>query len=111
MQVRLDRQEQSANKEAGSTQAIAGRALVERHLVLGLVWQVQTHVTRLDSSSEMLRLDYPLLPGEQALTDFKQQDGKIQITLAPGQNELWFNSNLPLSSTLALSSQEQPIIC
>lgn len=108
-QVRLDRQEQSVNKDAGSAQAIAGRALVERHLVLGLVWQVQTHVTRLDSSSEMLRLDYPLLPGEQALTDFKQQDGKIQITLAPGQNELWFNSNLPLSSTLGLSSQEQQL--
>ncbi len=108
-QVRLDRQEHSANKDAGSSQAIAGRALVERHLVLGLVWQIQTHVTRLDNSTEMLRLEYPLLPGEQALTDFKQQDGKIQITLAPGQNELWFNSNLPLSSTLALSSQSQQV--
>lgn len=108
-QVRLDRQESATSKEPTSSQAIAGRALVERHLVLGLVWQVQTHVTRLDSSTEMLRLDYPLLPGEQALTDFKQQDGNIQITLAPGQNELWFNSNLPLSSTLALSSQEQQL--
>ncbi len=106
-QVRLDRQEQAATKDNASSQAIAGRALVERHLVLGLVWQVQTHVTRLDNSAEMLRLDYQLLPGEQALTDFKQQDGKIQITLAPGQNELWFNSNLPLSSTLALSSLQQ----
>jgi len=106
-QVRLDRQEQAATKDNASSQAIAGRALVERNLVLGLVWQVQTHVTRLDHSAEMLRLDYQLLPGEQALTDFKQQDGKIQITLAPGQNELWFNSNLPLSSTLALSSLQQ----
>lgn len=106
-QIRLDRQEQVANQEVTSSQAIVGRALVERHLVLGLVWQVQTHVTRLDNSTEMLRLDYPLLPGEQALTDFKQQAGRIQITLAPGQNELWFNSNLPLSSTLALTSQQQ----
>ena len=108
-QVRLDRQEQTANQGESSQQAIAGRVLIERHLVLGLVWQVQTHVTRLDSSTEMLQLDYPLLPGEQALTDFKQQDNKIRITLAPGQNELWFNSNLPLSSTLALNSQNQQV--
>lgn len=106
-QVRLDRQITASTQETVTTQAITGRALITREFNLGLVWQIQTHVTRLDQSNEMLQIEYPLLAGEQPLTDFKQQDGKLQITLAPGQAELWFNSNLPVSKQLVLQSPAQ----
>ncbi len=106
-QVRLDRQIAASTQETVTTQAITGRALITREFNLGLVWQIQTHVTRLDQSTELLQIEYPLLAGEQPLTDFKQQDGKLQITLAPGQTELWFNSNLPVSDKLLLQSPAQ----
>ena len=38
-------------------------ALVERNILIGLVWKIQTKITRLSPTGSAMVLDIPLIPG------------------------------------------------
>jgi len=70
--------------------------LVERTLLLGLTWKVETRVSRLSPGGAAVVMELPLLPGEAVTSPgFASANGKIQLNLGPSQDsqvwESWLN--------------------
>jgi hypothetical protein len=84
---------------------LPGFVLVERTLSLHLDWRVTTLVRRLTPTEHPLTLEIPLLNGESILTgDLTVHDGKVAISLSPGQAEARWESTLSQQSVLKLSA-------
>lgn len=78
---------------------------VERTLLLGLDWRVETRVLRRSAAAVPGQVAIPLLPGEAVLTEGLQvTDGKVQISLPPGTSERRWASSLEQRSGLTLSA-------
>jgi hypothetical protein len=78
---------------------------VERTLVLGLQWTVETRVVRLTPSGSAIVLEVPLLAGEAVTTaDVRVQNGKALVNMAPSATEVSWTSLLSASSSLALKA-------
>ena len=58
-------------------------ALVERNILLGLVWKVETKIRRISPSGSAIVLNIPLLPGESVTTE----GGSRREWYCPGQHE------------------------
>jgi hypothetical protein len=79
--------------------------LVERTLELNLDWQVSTVVRRLTPTEHPLTMNIPLLNGESILTgDLTTRNGKVAISLSPGQTEARWESTLSQQSILKLTA-------
>lgn len=77
--------------------------LVERTILLGLTWKVETRVSRLSPGGSAVVLELPLLPGESVTTaGVSSKDGKVQINLAADQDSLSWQSFLDRSGQLTL---------
>ena len=71
-------------RRAAAARPAAAFVRVERTLLLGLAWQVETRVVRLTPPDAALVLEVPLLPGEAVTTaDVRVVDGQAQINLPP----------------------------
>lgn len=86
-------------------------ALVERTLLLGLDWKVETTVTRLSPQGSALVLNLPLLSGESVITEgVRVKKSVAQISLNANQSGFTFESFLEPSDRVrlhhALSSGE-----
>ena len=80
--------------------------LVERTLELGLVWQVHTTVTRKSPEGRAISQRIPLLPGENILTSHAMvKDGAVEVRLGARESVYSWDSELPISPTLRISSQ------
>lgn len=80
---------------------------VERTLMLGLVWKIQTRVQRLSPSGSAIVLDIPLLSGESVVTKgVRVQDEKAKINLRSNQRELVWESFLDRTSTINLQHSQ-----
>ena len=80
---------------------------VERTLSLGLEWQIETKVTRLSPSGSAVVLDIPLLAGESVTQEDAQvHEGKVQVNLAPQQQEMSWSSVLTKQTQLQLTAPE-----
>lgn len=78
---------------------------VSRTIELGLDWRVTTTVQRIAPTQGALTLQLPLIEGETVLTDnMSVDDGKILVSMNPTQRTLSWQSNLPRTSPLGLSS-------
>lgn len=78
---------------------------LERTLVLGLSWRVETRLRRLTPADEPLRVEIPLLPGEAVLTPgLKVTDGRLTANLPGGQQELVWQSQLEPRDALTLTA-------
>ncbi len=76
---------------------------VERAVLLGLEWQVNTAVTRLSPAESALVLELPLLPGESVTTaGIRAEDGVVRISLGPGVGRVTWSSILEPAAELAL---------
>ncbi len=85
--------------------------MVERLLRLGLDWRVETQVRRLSPSEPPVVLQVPLLPGESVQTPGAQvRDGRILVSLAPGETETRWVSTLEPSGSLELRAASDPRI-
>jgi len=81
-------------------------AAVDRNLELGLVWQVQTTVTRLSSEGKALALKIPLLPGENVLTsNAVVKDGFIEVRIGAHETAFTWESELPISQKIQLEAK------
>ncbi|NEX23163.1 hypothetical protein G3480_23175 [Thiorhodococcus mannitoliphagus] len=73
--------------------------LVERRLLIGVDWRVETRIRRLSSREFPALLPVALLQGERVQTPGTQVDGDlVKVALAPGQMETgWVSSLEPVS--------------
>ena len=70
-------------------------ALVERNILLGLVWKIQTKIQRLSPTGSGVVLDIPLLPGESVTTEgVRVGEGVAKINLQADQTYLTWESFL-----------------
>lgn len=109
-QVFLALQQKAAATEAGyDRQELASLVAVDRHLELGLVWQVRTTVTRLSPPGRALSLRLPLLSGESVLTpNLTTSDGSA-VTVSIGAQETAFTweSRLAIAQRLRLATRAE----
>jgi len=78
---------------------------VRRTLRLGLEWRVASRVRRISPADSPVVLEIPLLEGESVTTPGLQvKNGKLSLSLAPGQSELGFESTLEKAPTLTLTA-------
>ncbi len=78
---------------------------LDRTLVLGLSWRVETHLRRLTPADVPVRVEIPLLPGEAVLTPgIKVTDGRLTANLPAGHSQLVWESKLEPRDTLTLTA-------
>ena len=83
------------------------RVLVERHLELGLVWQVRTTVRRLSAPGKALAFSLPLLPGERILTgEVVPAGGRVEVRLGAQDGEFAWESELPVQPLITLAAEK-----
>lgn len=99
--------EQSEFSEAGP--ALPPFLRVERTLLLGLKWEVETKVTRESSADSPLLVEIPLLPGE-AVTTAEVRTEKVRdaanLSFGPGEREKMWKSTL--TETRAIHLRADP---
>ncbi|EIJ43265.1 hypothetical protein BegalDRAFT_2414 [Beggiatoa alba B18LD] len=79
---------------------------IERTLLLGLDWQVETKVTRLTQTGNAIVLEVPLLAGESVTSEsIRVNAGKALVNLAPDQTETSWISIFDKSDQLQLVAQ------
>lgn len=78
---------------------------IERTLLMGLDWQVNTKVVRLSPLGTAIVLEVPLLKGESVTTaDVRVAGGKAQLNLPPSAQEVSWKSVLDQRSPVILSA-------
>lgn len=107
-QVFFVRQQKS---EAGTAsydrQDLHPLVIVDRHLELGLVWQVRTTVTRLSPKGKAIALRIPILAGENVLTSqIVIREGRIDANLGAQEESFSWQSELTPVNDLALTTQK-----
>jgi hypothetical protein len=102
--VRLS--EQSVQTEQALIQdALPPLLLVERRLLIGIDWRVETRVQRLSAPEFPLLLPVSLLPGESVQTaGIQVADAQVLAGLAPGATELTWTSSLDPVAELTLTA-------
>jgi hypothetical protein len=110
--LRLTRQRGAANREASAPDVLEANALpalleVERTLVLGLRWRVETRVRRLSPTGVPAQAEIPLLPGERVATAaVRASEGRVAVSLGPQAVETGWSSVLDTTAELALVAPE-----
>jgi len=80
---------------------------VNRHLEVGLVWQVRNVVARLSSPGKAISLRIPLLAGEKVLTSgVIVEGGFVEVRLGAGESEFVWESELPVGQKLELRAEK-----
>jgi len=88
-------------------QALKSFALVERHFLLGLEWEVDTRVVRMSPGGVPLRLEVPLLPGESVVgSQVATENKKMIINMGPQENEVTVASRLDQAERIDLKASE-----
>ena len=107
-QVFFSRQQQlSAGEAAYDRKDFNAIVAVDRHLEIGLIWQLRNAVTRLSSMDKAVSFQVPLLPGERVLTsNMVVENGLIEVKLAAGQNEFSWESELPVGDPIRLDAPQ-----
>ena len=97
------------NKEDSASQPMEAGVLppfvlIERTLLLGLTWKVETRISRMSPEGAAVVLDIPLLPGESVVTEgIRVQDGRAKVALDARATELRWESVLDKGDQLLLS--------
>jgi hypothetical protein len=78
---------------------------VRRTLRLGVDWRIETQVIRLSPAEPPILMEVPLLPGEQVLTEGERiKDGRLLVSLDPGERETRWESSLRPVDSLTLEA-------
>jgi len=80
---------------------------VERHLILGLTWEVETKVLRLSPPGTAFTTQVALLPGESVTDgDIQIQENQVQVSMGPTATEFSWHSVLKESDKIVLKAPE-----
>jgi hypothetical protein len=78
---------------------------VRRTLHLGVDWRIETQIIRLSPADPPVLVEVPLLPGEQVLTAGERiRDGRLLVSLAPGERDTRWESSLKPVDSLTLEA-------
>jgi hypothetical protein len=78
---------------------------VERSILIGMQWEVETRVRRLTPEGSAVVIEVPLLPGEQVTTaEVRVQNRKALVNIAPGESEFSWRSSLQETEQLELQA-------
>lgn len=81
--------------------------LVERQIELGLVWRVQTTVSRLSPTGRAVVVKVPVLAGEKVVSAGRSvEGGAIEIRLAPDAKSVSWEGELSPTTELTLATRE-----
>jgi hypothetical protein len=108
--LQLQRVEQQHSTER-SLQAneIAPFVRVRRTLAFGIEWTVSTEVERIAPQQGTIHVAVDVLPGEAVTeSEFKVEDGVVQLVLAPGVNAVQWQGRLPHTAELRLKAAQKP---
>src|SRR5262249_40875858 len=87
----------------GKQAALPPFVSVERHLILGLTWEVETRVVRLTPPGAAFVAEVALLPGESVTdADVQVKDNKVSVSLGPNATEFSWHSVLSETDKLVL---------
>ena len=79
---------------------------VDRHLELGLLWQVRTTASRLSPDGKAVALRVPLLPGENVITpNVVVKEGFVEVRLGAHQPSFTWESELTMTEALSLATK------
>lgn len=106
--LQFTRKEQKADeKNLDATVMISPFFHVERRLILGFEWQVQTTLSRITALGTALNISVPLLNGESVITPgIRVMNKKALITMGPNQSRKKWNSSLKISNQIELKAPE-----
>ena len=94
-------------EEILETGVLPAFARVERHLILGKEWQVETSVYRTTPQGSAMALKLPLIDGESVSTrGVTVTDGRVQVNMNAGQTRFQWRSFLKPMDTLRLFHEE-----
>jgi hypothetical protein len=104
--LQLSHQEQAGDESVAlQTGTLPPLVRVERTLVLGLQWTVETHVERLSPTGSAVVLEVPLLPGESVTTvDVRVQNGRALVNMSPNATDASWTSVLAEKSPIELKA-------
>jgi hypothetical protein len=106
--LQLKRKDQSKDGERIESSSLPDFFRVERELVLGLTWQVNTTIKRLTPTKDPSLLKLPLLPGETVNTPgIKVRNHQAELNFSPNQSQLFFTSSLEIAKELKLKATKQ----
>jgi len=81
-------------------------ATLDRHLELGLVWQVHNEISRLSPADRAISIHVPLLSGEKVLSsNVVPQDGFIDVRLGANEKSFTWDSELTVTDHLSLATK------
>jgi hypothetical protein len=81
---------------------------VERALLLGLSWEVETRVTRRSAEGTPLVIEVPLLPGESVTSpDVRAEKGRALVSFGPRTTQVAWRSTLDETKSLALTAPRE----
>ncbi len=106
-QVFFARKEKAGGGAASyERQEVQTVALVDRHLELGLIWQVHTTVTRLSPAGKAIVLRVPLLPGENVLSsNAVVNNGAIEVRLGAQDESFTWEGGLEIANEIKLATR------
>jgi hypothetical protein len=82
-------------------------ALVERTLLLGLDWKINTRISRISPAGSAIVLEIPLIPGESVITEAVEViNGKARINLGPNSRTITWDSVLNKASEITLKHSD-----
>jgi hypothetical protein len=106
-QVFFTLKQKSTGAEASyDHQELHAIAALDRHLELGLVWQVHNEISRLSPADRAISIRVPLLPGEKVLSsNVIPQDGFLDVRLGAMEKSFIWDSELTITDHLSLATK------
>lgn len=81
---------------------------VERKILIGLQWEVETTIERLTPKGSAVVTEIPLLPGEQVTTpEMRVQNRKLLLNMPPSETTMSWHSSLQEQDALQLVASTQ----
>jgi hypothetical protein len=95
----------NSGKPVAGVQQFPTYVSVQRHLMLGLDWSIDTQVQRISPKQGGFAVSAPLLAGEHVSTSgLKVADGKVTTALASGEEQTTWHSTLDKADSLTLTA-------
>lgn len=82
---------------------------IERRFTFDKEWLLTTRVTRLAPESKAINLSLPLISGESVMSaDFTVKDGVIELNIPADEDDLSWESRIPVKSLMTLTASKNP---
>lgn len=106
-QLLFSRQQQAIEAEAAYDQKDFNPIIVvDRHLEIGLIWQLRTEVTRISADNRAVSLRIPLLQQESVLSsNVRVENGFADVALGSAERSISWNSEIPVGAEIQLDSR------